>query len=134
MKYKAVLKKDGSRPAWWRWKNFSPREISCNCCGEIWADDGEQPPLWFFESMDAIQELRDKLGRPLVLTCAHRCAKHNADVGGVANSKHLQIAFDCVCPPEEQYRFAELAKACGFEFALSYGPRGFVHVDIWKRS
>ena len=35
-----------------------------------------------------LQPLRDKLGKPMVITSGFRCAKLNTLVGGVANSQH----------------------------------------------
>lgn len=130
MIYAKILGASGTRPVWWRWPNFSPREISCNCCGEIWQGDGKEPPEWLAVSMDRIQALRAKLGRPLVLTCGHRCAEHNREVGGVADSRHLRIAFDCVCPKAEQPEFCKAAQEVGFKFVLPYADRGFVHLDM----
>ena len=131
MKYTEFLV-NGKAPWWWHWRNFTPKEVSCQCCGEIWDSKyGTVPPIWFFEAMDALQRLRDKLGRPLVLTCGHRCRKHNKDVGGVDNSQHYtHIAFDCVCPFEDQQDFAQIAHDAGFKYVLTYPDRGFVHCDM----
>ena len=126
---------NGKAPWWWHWKNFTPREVSCKCCGEIWDSKfGTIPPIWFFESMDALQALRNAYGKPLVINSGHRCKQHNKDSGGVANSKHLtNIAFDCRVPFEEQEHFAKLAHDAGFHYVLTYPDRGFVHCDIWAR-
>ena len=35
-----------------------------------------------------LQPLRDKLGKPIVITSGYRCPKLNSLVGGVANSQH----------------------------------------------
>lgn len=36
-----------------------------------------------------LQTLRDRLGQPIVIHSGYRTLKHNTDVGGVANSRHL---------------------------------------------
>lgn len=35
-------------------------------------------------------EVRKHFGKPAIVTSGSRCAKHNKEVGGVANSRHLQ--------------------------------------------
>lgn len=131
MKYTEILE-HGEPPFWWHWKNFTPSEVSCKCCGEIWGkEQGGLPPEWFFSAMDALQRLRTKWGKPIVLNCGHRCKQHNAEVGGVANSQHLtHIAFDCRCPFEQQQDFAQAAHDAGFRYVLTYPDRGFVHIDM----
>lgn len=133
MKYTDILV-DGSKPSWWAWKNFTPKEVSCKCCGEIWRDedgtDPNVPPQWFIESMDSLQKLRDALGKPQAINCGHRCKKHNVEVGGVSNSQHYtHIAFDCPCMRSKQSSFGVLAKNAGFKFILPYPDRNFVHID-----
>lgn len=130
MKYTDILNPDGSLPFWWHWTNFTPKEVSCKHCGEIWQGDSKTPPAWFFEAMDCLQFLRKLWGKAIVVNSAHRCKAHNAAVGGVANSQHLtHIAFDCAIPKAYQSQFADLARKAGFKFVKLYPDRGFVHVD-----
>lgn len=105
----------------WPYKSFTKKEVACKHCGEFYYDQ---------ESMDALQELRDAWGKPIVLDCGHRCPVHNAKVGGVESSQHLKIAFDCVCPADEQEAFIEAAKQAGFRGVGRYPSRGFVHLDM----
>lgn len=110
----------------WPWKNFRPVEVACKCCGELYYDPA---------SMDALQELREAWGKPLIINSAHRCAKHNKAVGGTPNSQHLKIAFDVRCPREQQAPFLRLAAEAGFSGLGRYPARGFVHLDLGpKRS
>lgn len=104
----------------WPWKNFTPKEIACKHCGELYLDP---------KSMDALQELRDTWGKPIVINSAHRCSVHNAAVGGSENSQHLKIAFDCRCPEVDQVAFCRHAQAAGFKGFGRYPKRGFVHLD-----
>lgn len=104
----------------WKWENFTLKELSCKHCGESYIDE---------YSLDALQDLRDEWGKPIVLTSAHRCIEHNKAVGGAPRSYHLRLAFDCVCPKEEQEAFAKLAKEVGFHGIIQYRNRGFVHLD-----
>ena len=102
----------------WPWANFTQREVACPCCGELYLDA---------DSMDAIQALRDDWGEAIIINSGHRCAKHNAAVGGAPNSQHLKIAFDCACPKAEQESFIILAKDAGFTGIGRYLT--FVHLD-----
>lgn len=134
MNYEDLLKVNGGLPYWWKWVNFTPKEIACKCSrcgGELWQGESNVPPEWFIEAMDALQRLRDKWGKPIVINSGHRCKQHNSEVGGVANSQHFtHIAFDCRCPFEKQQEFAQAAHDAGFRYVLTYPDRGFVHIDM----
>ena len=108
----------------WLWASFTPKEISCRHCGEIFLDP---------KSMDALQRLRVNWGRPIVLTSAHRCVTHNKNVGGAKNSQHLNVAFDCACPAENQDDFVKAALDVGFRGVGKYPSRGFVHLDMGEK-
>lgn len=72
----------------WRWPNFSFRgdpRLACSCCGEFYLDP---------DSMDMLQLTREIIGKPIRLNSGHRCAIHNARVGGAPLSQHKKIAFD----------------------------------------
>lgn len=116
----------------WPWKNFTPEEVSCRCCGELWTDSTDKIPAFFKNAMDKLQELRHRWGKPITINSGHRCIKHNAKVGGASKSQHLIIAFDCVCPREEQPEFCELALEVGFHVARPYPDNGFVHLDMGR--
>ena len=103
----------------WPWKNFKPSEVACKHCGELYLDGA---------SLDALQELRDSLGKPIIINSGHRCQAHNKAVGGTANSQHLKIAFDCRCPRAEQAAFIAAAKAAGFTGIGRY--QNFIHLDL----
>ncbi len=103
----------------WLWPNFKPAELACRHCGELCLD---QP------SLDALQMLRANWGKPIALNSAHRCAEHNAKVGGVKDSMHLKLAFDCRVAAEEREAFADMAESCGFKGIGIYPA--FVHVDM----
>lgn len=108
----------------WSWPHFTPKEVSCKHCGELYLDPA---------SMDALEELRKAWGKPIVINSAHRCMFHNHAVGGTTNSQHLKIAFDCRCPKEDQAAFIVAAKKAGFTGIGRYPGKGFVHVDCGPR-
>ena len=102
-----------------RWPNFSPFEpnLACPCCGEFWFD----PAM-----LDGLQAIRDAAG-PIRVTSGHRCAIHNAQVGGAPLSQHKTVAWDIALAGLDRaavYRAAAEAGFTGFGFAVS-----FLHVD-----
>ena len=103
----------------WPWKNFTPEEISCNHCGELFIDH---------KSMDTLQRLRSGWG-PIPLSSAHRCTVHNTKVGGAPQSMHLRLAFDCPMPSSLHLDFVKAAKIAGFTGTIRYPRKGFVHLD-----
>ena len=118
----------------WPWPNFRPAEVACRCCGELWPEDvGHALPDYLADALDALQALRDAWGEPIVLTSGHRCARHNAEVGGAEGSQHLRIAFDCIMPAERQADFVTMAMTAGFTGIGRYPRRGFVHLDTGLR-
>lgn len=63
--------------------HFSASELMCPCCG-VGADKMSPNMLRMAE------EIREENGgNPMIVSSAYRCAKHNDEVGGVANSHHL---------------------------------------------
>ena len=70
----------------WRWPNFSPAEIACRGTGKLLVNEA---------ALDALQALRARLGKPLIIRSAYRSPEHNRAVGGAKASKHMEgIAFD----------------------------------------
>lgn len=62
-------------------KNFSTEEWVCKCgCGQLKING---------ELVDMMQKFRDRIGKPVVVHCVNRCPDHNAEVGGVQDSKHV---------------------------------------------
>lgn len=114
-----------TRSGAWPWPNFNASEIACKC--------GCREGFVIPEAMDAIQDLRDVWGKPIVITSAHRCKEHNARVGGKKDSQHLKLAFDCAIPAEEQEDFVAMAENVGFTGIGVYPSRGFVHLDMGPR-
>ena len=109
-------------------KNFRRSEFACRCgCGLA-----EPAPAL----VDGLQALRDAIGRPLVITSGCRCAKHNAEVGGTAASRHLpddegachaaDVRVRGMAPRELYARAARLYRFGGFGVD---DERGILHLD-----
>lgn len=63
-------------------RNFSRSEFACFCeCGL------SDPSLVLVE---ALQELRDIINQPIIVTAGLRCIEQNKRVGGRPNSQHLK--------------------------------------------
>lgn len=63
-------------------KNFKKDEFTCKCgCGL------NNMNLAVVKIAD---EVREHFGSPAIVTSGSRCEKHNKEVGGVSNSRHLQ--------------------------------------------
>lgn len=105
----------------WRWPSFSPRELACKGTGELVIDE---------QALDKLQYLRDKLGKPLILTSAYRSPAHNQRVGGAKNSRHMQgDAFDVRMDNHDPHEFEAAARAAGFTGFGYYPKSGFMHID-----
>lgn len=103
-------------------ENFSLREFQCPCCHAVML----HPKL-----AASLQKLREAWGKPLIVTSGYRCARRNAEVGGVARSRHMHgLAADVAVPRAEQEEFHALAREAGFYKILLYPARNFVHLEI----
>lgn len=68
--------------SWDSIKHFKKSEFTCKCgCGlnNIQLD-----------VVKIADEVREHFGNPAIVTSGTRCSKHNLEVGGVANSRHLK--------------------------------------------
>ena len=105
-----------------RWPHFSAREIACPCCAEtcIWP-----------EALDALEILRSAIRAPLRINSGHRCALHNARVGGAPLSLHKRLAFDVALIGHNPAVLATAARDCGFR-GFGFGQT-FLHLDTRVR-
>lgn len=105
----------------WRWPNFSPRELACKGTGALLINE---------DALDKLQALRERLGRPMLITSAYRSPEHNKRVGGAKNSYHMQgMAFDVRMENQDPHEFEAAARAVGFTGFGYYQRSGFMHID-----
>lgn len=112
----------------WRWPNFKPDErqpgskrlaLACPHCGEFYLDE---------PSMDALQRLRQMVGRAVYISSGHRCAIYNAMIGGAPLSAHKKIAFDIpLFNHPDRRQFLAASRAAGFGAHGCY--KTFLHQD-----
>lgn len=100
------------------WPNFTPAELSCPCCGEYYHDP-------FVLTM--LQQARRFSGFAYNLNSAHRCEIHNAIVGGVPLSSHLNLAIDITTNGRDRFRIRKDLGRAGFSTFGLY--QTFIHTD-----
>ena len=106
-------------------KHFSRDEIACHHCGRVGTSVSNLSKL-----LALLERIRERIGRPLRLTCAYRCPAHNKAVGGVPKSYHTQcMAADCYTDGMSVDELADAARECGAGGVGRYYGAGFVHVD-----
>lgn len=105
-------------------KYFRLEEFQCKHCGE-YPEYGMSEVL--LKKLDA---LREKIGAPIYVSSGFRCPLHNARVGGVPNSQHVQgTAADIICSAITVRELAQMCREMGFDGVGEYPYDGFVHVD-----
>ncbi len=55
-------------------KDFDSNEFKCKCCGQL-PEGGMNPEL-----IELLQAIRDKIGKPILITSGYRCEKYNRQV------------------------------------------------------
>ena len=85
--------------------------------------------------MDALQALRDVIGKPVVVTSGYRCPAHNKTIGGAPNSLHLSgMAADVKVEGVSSFKIAELAEMIpAFENGGIGIYKRHTHLDIRGR-
>jgi len=78
--------------------------------------------------MDRLQAARERVGRAFVIHSAHRCALHNARVGGAPLSQHLRLAVDIGLVGHDRMEVLRALRAAGFTGFGYY--RNFIHADF----
>lgn len=102
-----------------RFPNFKPSELACKHCGQYYH---------WPEFMDRLQSMRDYVGRPLIITSGHRCAVHNARVGGAPLSQHKRLAVDISLRGHSLQSLVVAAQRAGFT-GRGYANT-FLHLDL----
>jgi len=125
-----VPRKDGTMKLT---KNFNKSEFECKCGCEMPED-----VLFEIQKLAAqLQTIRDFIKKPVKLTNAYRCPKHNKAVGGVSNSQHiLGKAADIQInnlDPAEVYKAIDNLTEHGHILQGGLGKYNtFTHYDIRK--
>jgi uncharacterized protein YcbK (DUF882 family) len=101
--------------------NFSLHEFQCK--------DGSNLVKLDEKLLEKLQQLRDKLGKAIVIHSGYRTPEYNKKVGGSPNSQHLLgKAADISVAGMTPKQLAALAEQIGFDGIGIYST--FVHVDV----
>jgi len=113
------------KPDNWPHRWFSPRELASKGAGSL---------LVNHDAISRLDELRERMGQPIIVTSAYRDPIHNARVGGAPKSLHKQgRAFDIRLAGHDKWRLYRMAQDVGFTGFGFYNT--FLHVDTGhKRS
>ena len=103
-------------------EHFDSSEFACKCgCGFDTPDK---------KLIDLLQEIRTRIGKPVIINSGCRCESHNHNVGGSTRSQHVQgKAADIrssVSPDEISYVANEILGDQGGVKAYET----FCHVDV----
>lgn len=108
-------------------KDFHADEFACqgmSCCGGV---APMNPAL-----IAGLQELRDMVSQPIIISSGFRCFVHNTAIGSNNNSQHPRgkaaDIFSHHIPPKELARAAE--KIPAFENGGIGVYDTFIHVDV----
>ncbi|MEL6413461.1 MAG: D-Ala-D-Ala carboxypeptidase family metallohydrolase [Pseudomonadota bacterium] len=107
----------------WRWPNFFIAELACGCGGRFCDHAYWHDP----DFLDHLQELRDQIGKPLVLNSAHRCPQWNALIGGAPRSRHKRLAVDIALRGQDRIELLRRSQSLGFT-GLGLAQT-FLHLD-----
>ena len=108
-------------------KNFSTNEMMCHCgCKDSEMDS---------DFMKILQEIREDMNRPLKISSAVRCEKHNMKVSSTGkNGPHVyRKAADIIISGADALRLIDTARKHGIS-GVGISQRGdhakrFVHID-----
>lgn len=102
-------------------ENFHSVEWECRCgCREDFPIDMEQ--------VHFLEDLRDRLGRPVTITSGYRCEEYNKKVGGAKHSQHrLGTATDIIVRGMDVYELYEIVKPMNPKGLGLY--ENFLHID-----
>ena|SRR5437667_856559 len=104
--------------------HFSKTELACHCCGQLKIEQ---------RLLDALEELRKLVDKPIMIHDAYRCERHNQEVGGVTDSEHTRgMAADIDIPGLSLQQQYDLATQVSAFLAGGIGAydSGFLHVDV----
>ena len=105
----------------WPYPHFRPNEIACRGTGKLKYDT---------QAMEMLERLREKCGRPMIVTSGYRSPEHNKAVGGAKASKHMEgCAFDISMANHDPVLFEKMARSVGFTGFGFYPRQNFMHID-----
>lgn len=105
--------------------HFDSEEFACKCCGLVEMEDS---------LIDALEELRFDVKRPVIVVSGFRCEKHNKEIGGSDDSQHVKgkAADIWVMGMPLLSLFTKVVNVPLFRNGGVgvYPDHGFIHVDV----
>jgi uncharacterized protein YcbK (DUF882 family) len=108
---------------WDNYPNFRREEFACRHCGQEQMDEN---------FMNALQALRTRYGKPMIITSGYRCKDHPVEAEKVEPGAHTSgCAADIAIERREAHRLLQLALEIGFTGigVNQKGPGRFLHLD-----
>lgn len=116
---------------WDKIRYFVRTEFQCQCGGKYCDGYPAEPAETLVE---VAERVREHFGVPVTVSSGLRCARHNAEVGGVANSRHIiGHAMDfCVHgkTAAEVLPYVQAQPEIVYAYAIN---ESFVHMDIGQQ-
>lgn len=113
---------------WANVKWFTRDEFKCKCGGKYCDGFPVEPAELLVKFADRV---REHFNSPAIVSSGIRCKTHNANVGGVSNSRHLRgIAMDfCVkgVPSDELLEYVQKQEEVRYAYAID---GSYVHADV----
>lgn len=123
---RAALEQEGD---WWdRIEYFHRSEFKCNCGGKYC---NGYPVEMRRAVVQVADRVRKHFGAPAYVSSGIRCTQHNANVGGVSNSRHLYgRAMDfCISGKTAQQVLAYVQSQPEIRYAYAIDSN-YVHMDV----
>ena len=114
---------------WWDdIKHFKKSEFACKCGGKYCKG---YPAEVSEKLVKAAEKVRNHFGAPITISSGLRCSQHNANVGGVSNSRHKQgKAMDFCVKGKTSTQVIAYVKSLP-EIRYCYAIDGtYVHMDV----
>lgn len=113
--------------AWTGIRHFTRQEFACKCGGLC---DGF-PAEMDARLLEVADRVRERLGVPCRVSSGLRCRQHNANVGGVANSRHLTGKAMDFCAAGKGAQEVLTMVLAQPEVRYAYAIDGsYVHMDV----
>lgn len=102
------------------YRYFELEDFRCRCgCG------GNEIEPWFVQVLD---NLREKIGRPMIISSGWRCVKHDKSYGGKGN--HVTGLAADIITPDSNMRFNFIYYARDFDIHRIGLAHLYTHLDV----